>query len=56
MGDLISRSSLDSFFYSETSGTEEVIESAVMKYPDMEMNYPDDCRALCKDIDRKSVV
>lgn len=50
MSDLISRSALDSFFYSETSGTEEVIEDAVMKYPDMEMEYPDDCRALCKDI------
>lgn len=50
MSDLISRSELDNFFYSETSGTEEIIEDAVMKYSDMEINYPDDCRALCKDI------
>jgi len=50
MGDLISRNSLDNFFYSETSGTEEVIEDAVMKYPNMEIEYPDDCRTLCKDI------
>lgn len=50
MSDLISRDNLDSFFYSETSGTDEMIEDAVMKYSDMEMNFPDDCRALCKDI------
>ena len=48
--DLISRSALDSFFYSETSGTDEMIENAVMKYPDMEIEFADDCRALCKDI------
>ena len=48
--DLISRSALDSFFYSETSGTDEMIENAVMKYPEMEMEFSDDCRALCNDI------
>ena len=50
MSRLIDADSLDSFFYSETSGTDEMIDDAVMKYPEMEIEFSDDCRALCKDI------
>lgn len=47
---LIDSESLDNFFYSETSGTEEMIENTVMEFPNMEMEYPDDCRDLCKKV------
>ena len=47
---LINADSLCDFFYSESAGTTEFINDIIMNYPKLEIDYSDECRALCCDL------
>ena len=49
---LINVDSLCDFFYSESAGTTEFIDDVIMNYPQLEIDYSDECRALCHDLIR----
>lgn len=47
---LINADSLCDFFCVESEDVTEFINDVVMNYPELEIDYSDECRALCRDL------